>query len=134
MRSSTIATVVLTRDCRGVDCSMEDAASSCLGGRCSDPRCTPETPEFCSAECAADGDCPTLSECSTPHCQDGLCLYRVEDARCGALERCDIELGCLSRPDACDATLLACGDECVDPQLDERHCGGCDRTCAAGDT
>lgn len=30
----------------------------------------------------------------------------------------------------CDAPRLTCGDECVDPATDRRHCGGCGTPCA----
>lgn len=35
-------------------------------------------------------------------------------------------------PSGCSSPLLTCGDECVDPRTDERHCGGCEDACASG--
>jgi len=35
--------------------------------------------------------------------------------------------------DAGDCPALSCGDECVDPSSDPRHCGGCDVACGAGE-
>ncbi len=31
--------------------------------------------------------------------------------------------------DTCDEALLSCGGDCVDPQEDPAHCGGCDQPC-----
>jgi hypothetical protein len=33
----------------------------------------------------------------------------------------------------CLRGLKRCGDVCVDPKLDKKHCGACDNACAAGD-
>ncbi|WP_373047008.1 hypothetical protein [Vulgatibacter sp.] len=32
-----------------------------------------------------------------------------------------------------DPSLVECGDDCVDTQVDPRHCGGCGNACAAGE-
>lgn len=101
---SQAATVVMTRDCRGVECP--DAAGSasalaCLGGECADPECTIETSEFCpDAACSGDGDCggEGLSACASPTCQDGVCLAARGDDMCGAGEYCEPELGCVAEP------------------------------------
>lgn len=35
--------------------------------------------------------------------------------------------------DECTGGEIRCGDVCVDPSSDPRHCGGCDHACAAGE-
>lgn len=48
IRDAPVAvTVLITRDCQGVECPAGDnpSAVACLGMRCIDPSCTPEPPE-----------------------------------------------------------------------------------------
>jgi hypothetical protein len=134
LRSALGVTAEISRRCLGVDCESEDLA--CRGGLCTDPRCTPETPEFCTSECTEGADCPALAPCSLARCQDGLCLYGGRDELCGPDERCAVEVGCVRRPEAvdagpsCDAGFV-CDGTCVDSETDPLHCGGCDRACPA---
>ncbi len=95
---ATSVTVVITRDCRGVDCGAGEAARACLGARCVEPSCTPETPEACpSPECADASECAASQACATPVCSAGVCLY--DDAGiCAADEYCDPEFGCVLLP------------------------------------
>lgn len=92
-------TVVITRDCRGVSCpnggSVSDTA--CLGGMCVDPRCTPETPEFCPDEpCTADTDCPLPPQsCLARTCLFGTCFV-ADDGTCGSERYCSEESGCVT--------------------------------------
>lgn len=107
VRGATAATAVITRDCRGVMCPDSGASpseSACLGGRCVDPACTPETPEFCpEAECAVDEDCPAMNACSRARCDEGACLYTSERV-CDEGAFCDPERGCISA-DCTEVTL-----------------------------
>lgn len=92
-------TVLLSRSCRGVDCSSSGAArEACSAGMCVDERCTPETPEFCplTPECSNDDDC-AVGMCGYRTCAAGVCL-RGDDRTCGALQYCDPDMGCLDRP------------------------------------
>lgn len=94
----TVATVVITRDCRGVMCPGvgNPLLASCLGGECTDPRCTVETPEFCPpGTCFTDADCPSHS-CAQPTCVTGACLYDPDDSACEPGQRCDLEQDCVA--------------------------------------
>ncbi|MFK7987954.1 MAG: hypothetical protein AB8I08_18185, partial [Sandaracinaceae bacterium] len=47
----------------------------CVGGRCADPRCTPESAEFCPAPlCEEAADCPAAADCNSNVCVVGACL------------------------------------------------------------
>lgn len=95
-------TVVVTRDCRGVSCpgaSDDPTATACLGGRCVDPRCSPETPEFCPmAECDVDTDCTVSSICAIGRCVSGSCFLAERPGACSSSEYCDPDRGCVPRP------------------------------------
>lgn len=94
----TVVTVVLTRSCEGVSCPNDNPAfDSCFGGRCVDPRCTPETPEFCpSGVCAEDSQCEGVA-CALVSCSDEVCFSQPDDTQCEASERCDLVDGCTPR-------------------------------------
>lgn len=95
----TVATVVITRDCRGVMCPGDGnpLLASCLGGQCADPRCTVETPEFCPAgTCFNETDCSPPHLCAVASCVTGACLFDTDDSLCDDGERCDIELACVA--------------------------------------
>lgn len=124
-------TVLITRSCVDVTCPIDGGDPSltlCLGGRCVDPRCSPETPEHCGApECADDGDCPGGSACAEPECVARTCLLRPVDARCIAGEYCDPTAGCVafgSIPDGgmCAATEMRCTDALDDDCDGARDC------------
>ncbi|MFK8003456.1 MAG: hypothetical protein AB8H86_28050 [Polyangiales bacterium] len=94
----TVATVVITRDCRGVMCPGlgNPLLASCLGGECTDPRCTVETPEFCpEGTCFTESDCPAHA-CAQATCVTGACLYDPDDSACEAGQRCDLDLDCVA--------------------------------------
>ena len=75
METSLIFPVLLTRDCRGVECpgSGDSAAESeCLGARCVDPECgTLGDPACLETECDDASDCTSDTACITPVCADG---------------------------------------------------------------
>lgn len=91
-------TVVVTRDCRGVECPGAGNATdtACLGGTCVDPRCTPETPEFCPAPvCEADDDCPLPEQpCAVRLCLEGTCFV-ADEGTCPTGQYCDSVRGCV---------------------------------------
>lgn len=73
------------------------------------------------------GTCPfqhkaELSSCiSQEFCGDG-----IDDDCDGQID----EAGCLTN---CPTTgHLRCGQECIDPNTDHRHCGACDNACSGG--
>ncbi|RLB50126.1 MAG: hypothetical protein DRJ42_19540 [Deltaproteobacteria bacterium] len=107
-------TVVMSRDCLGSRCDAPDAdeaLTECVGGLCSDARCTVETPEFCPAgECIVDTDCPPAPACAEARCTDGLCLVAYRDDGCPAGETCGAD-GCtaMCRDDS-DCPAPACAD------------------------
>lgn len=83
---SLAVTAVITRSCQGVLCpeASDPAATECLGGRCVDPSCTPETPELCGApSCATDEECAP-SSCEEAVCYAGTCLLRSAPGLCPA--------------------------------------------------
>jgi hypothetical protein len=96
LRESSVFTVVVTRDCRGVTCPLDDLAlTECLGARCVDPRCTAETPEYCgSPACAEAADCAGGSVCTAASCEAGACLSIPAEDACQPNEWCDPEVGC----------------------------------------
>jgi hypothetical protein len=95
----TQLTLTLTRDCVGVACPLADddpALLTCLGGRCVDPRCSAETPEFCEAECLDGADCDLPpAACADALCQQGVCLEVGRPLACGSEAWCSPELGCV---------------------------------------
>lgn len=106
-------TIVVTRDCRGVECPAGDdpAASACLDGRCAPEAClTGAEPDCPTPACVGADACDVADGCSTARCQDGACFREPDDGACGAAQRCEVGTGCV------DA-------ECTDPC----RCGsGCD--------
>ena len=132
-----VVTVLLTGSCTGVTCPSADddpVSTACVGGRCVDPRCSPETPEFCGAlDCSADSDCESAVPCGVPRCIDSECFVGVDDARCASTERCDPRLGCVVRPDAmldagpeCPATETSCSDGLDDDCDGDLDCADAD--------
>lgn len=88
-------TLLLTRDCRGVEC-VDPARPSCLAAQCVPETCTVETPETCPEECGAPSDCSMPpSSCGTSSCIAGICLDLLEDPACEPGSRCDAALGCI---------------------------------------
>lgn len=125
--SDRVVTVVLTRDCAGVRCPAagdEPSLVACLGGRCVDPRCTPETPETCPVGCTEDTQCAVEASCAAGRCDNGTC-FRVEaTGACGDTEWCHPETGCVARLDEVDATVPMDGGTDADVPMD----GGTDAT------
>ena len=101
-RGVTVATVVITRNCRGVMCPAPGGDSllrSCYGGRCADPRCTMETPEFCPVLCLSDNECAG-SGCFEGSCEAGVCFSVARDGACSSGERCRSDGLCVPEGDA----------------------------------
>ncbi len=98
VQNDTAVTVVITRDCRGVECPGDGSTSNtaCLGGECVDPSCTPETPELCpTADCTVAADCDApMQACLEANCIVGRCLY-ADRGSCGDGRYCDERSGCV---------------------------------------
>ncbi|MEM7604052.1 MAG: hypothetical protein AAF411_01745 [Myxococcota bacterium] len=123
-------TVVVTSECEGVVCPASDPAlTECAGGRCVDPRCTPESPENCASGCIADEDCTPAVSCLSSECTaEGTCLASEAPGACGGGERCDRVVGCVPsspQPDASVPVDAASVDAAVDaaPDADPRDEG-----------
>lgn len=117
-RGFSVVTVVITRDCTGIECPAtgdDPGLRSCLGGRCVDPRCTPETPEACPPGCAGDDECPS-DGCIRGVCAASTCLRVYDDALCAAGELCDAT-GC-TRVGMTDAGADVGTDTGVDVGID----------------
>ncbi len=96
LRTAQVATIVIDRDCGGVECpSIEEDPSraSCIGGECGPATCTEETPSGCPVECTVDADCPS-SRCASGRCSVGVCLLAPTSGACAADEWCDPDVGC----------------------------------------
>ncbi len=116
VRETAGVTVLMTRDCLGVMCpgtGSDPTETACLGGRCVEERCTPETPEYCPVpECTAATECTdVISDCAAPVCEDGTCFVRSETAMCTPVEEyCDPAMGCTAVPVLGDAGGGDAGD------------------------
>lgn len=111
VRGNTATTIVITRDCRAIDCP-----EACRNGVCVDAECTPETPDACPDGCARDDECPMLADCAAAACVGGSCLY-ADRGECGIGLYCDPDLGCRPSPDV-DAGTDAGVDVGVDAPTD----------------
>ncbi len=148
VRSGRTVTIVVTRSCAAVSCpgaTDPPEATSCLGGRCVSPDCTPETPERCGEPaCTSPADCPAPADCAEAICADGVCLLAPRAGACPTETWCHPERGCVALPmsdggSGCEASAETCNgldddcdgevDEDFDLLTDPRHCGECGRVC-----
>ena len=97
VQGASATTIVITRDCRDVDCE-----EGCRNGRCVDAECSPETPDACPIGCTDAEDCPEADACAARTCVAGSCLYS-DRGTCGADRYCEPMAGCLDLPGAVDA-------------------------------
>lgn len=100
-----VVRVRVSRACVEVACPPVGGSatlSACVGGRCVDPRCGPETPELCPeiAFCSASSECARgdVPSCADRACDEGECVTLGDDARCAEGQYCDVVLGCTPRP------------------------------------
>jgi hypothetical protein len=133
LQSRYALTVVISRDCRGVACPLQDGdpnLEACLGGRCVDARCHPQASEFCAPtalECSTDTDCVAETACVQAQCIEHTCFQLSNAALCESYQSCDFELGCVGEPPpppppplpTCDdaiqngnETAVDCGGDC----------------------
>ncbi len=101
VRELRAITIVLSRDCREVECPSADApeATECFGGHCVPPECTDENRDACTVECAVDADCAAPSaSCASARCLGGACLAVANAGACASGQYCDPDAGCLALP------------------------------------
>lgn len=134
LTADQVITVLLTRDCRGVECPAPSAPdlAACLAGRCVDERCLPESMDACpEPACASDADCPGGAPCARAACEEGVCWLEADDATCAGGDYCDPDVGCTP----IDATLdggpdAGPGDAGVDDAGGDMDAGPCGMPCA----
>lgn len=93
-------TVLLTRDCAGVECPQDDpTALACLGGQCVEETCVedPDAEGCAPPECTTDMDCGSMaSVCATTSCtSSGTCFDEPNHDLCPAGQVCSVEDGCV---------------------------------------
>ncbi|MBK8172994.1 MAG: hypothetical protein IPK60_22040 [Sandaracinaceae bacterium] len=115
----TVVTMHLTRECVDVVCPAPGGSaelSTCVAGRCVDPRCSLTSPEFCSgiSFCNNTSACAATAPCAEPICDEGFCLARSLANACDETEWCNPEpgVGCQSLNGPHDN---ACGTICTMP-------------------
>lgn len=105
--SDLVVTVVVTRDCRAVECG---DAEACLRGGCVDARCSPEFSDLCpAAECATAADCALPDTCGQARCEAGTCFF-TDDGSCGIDAFCDPSVGCRDTGDPWTDPWLVASD------------------------
>lgn len=142
----SVATIVITRNCGRVECPAvggDAVLSSCYGGRCADPRCTVETPEFCPVLCSSDAECAS-SGCREGRCEGGVCFSVPSDAQCPSGDRCNADGICIEGgrdagsgpdggiPDSGGLDASATDSGAPDRDSDVPDGGGCSMPCEAG--
>lgn len=110
-------------------CACASGRTDC-GGSCVDTASDPLHCGACGSVCAAgqacvSGACGCVPSCGGRACGDDGC-----GGSCGA---CAADRVCAGGACECAASLTACGTECVDLRVDERHCGACGGACAASE-
>ncbi len=85
------------------------------------------------AECQSDSDCADGESCIGQGVlvRDGICL--ADDFGEDRANQEDPNQEDPNQEPDCQGELVACGNQCVDPQEDVDHCGGCDNECEAPD-
>ena len=138
VRGRVAMITVISRACRGVECPIpggDPSLTTCVGGRCETPACTPLTPEACAetpTACVGHGDCVTSVGCARGFCAGSECFILGDHTRCASDEWCDPGVGCVPRAGImrdggpmCPATETSCADgddddcdgltDCADP-------------------
>ena len=109
VRASTAITVIITRDCAGLQCPEVGSPelTECLGGRCVSPECAADPSACPELACESDDECASAVACAPRRCMRGVCYALADDTRCGADQWCNPELGCLAR-DLTDGGVPGC--------------------------
>jgi hypothetical protein len=127
IRTTTLVTVLISRDCLAVTCP---EGESCRSGACVPNECSETQLDRCPTSCDGDDDCATSTSCASAECVEGACLVFGDDERCAGGEYCHPEQGCVPLPGgAADGGTALCtnGEVCNDGV----YCNGVD-TCGAG--
>lgn len=119
---NAVVSVHITRDCVGVVCpgSGDNAAlSTCLAGRCVDPRCAVDAAQFCPTLvfCSEAGSCRATSDCASPLCEEGVCIQQSTADVCTDEEWCnpDFGAGCQKLEPVDASSSSVCGTICTMP-------------------
>jgi hypothetical protein len=129
--------------CNGVESC--DAVLDCIssGDPCQPGELCDEVADSCG-ECLNDTDCSDGVTCTTDTCDNGTCVFTVNDALCpddgqfcNGTESCDALLDCVSSGDPCptgefcNEVTNSCGDCLLNSDCDD-GVGCTDDTCVAG--
>lgn len=117
LRSDYVLRIHITRDCVGVECPAPAGAADatgCLNGRCVDPRCSEETPEFCPeiTFCNDATECRATSSCAQMSCDEGVCTPSAIAGTCDDHEWCNPDLGAGCQPFVPETVGSVCGTIC----------------------
>lgn len=122
LADDTVLPVHLTRDCVGVVCPSPGGSaefSTCLAGRCVDPRCAADAREFCPSIsfCNDASECDTPSACAESVCEEGVCAEASIPGACEGSEWCnpDVGAGCQPFMMTSSESGVACGTICTMP-------------------
>ncbi|MFW5920379.1 MAG: hypothetical protein ACOCUS_00965 [Polyangiales bacterium] len=133
LERSRVITVLVSRACGELECPQpgdDPDHVACQGGRCVDPRCSPDTPEFCDEPgCETDSDCGG-GACVVAQCIDGECFEMPgaggteTDCTDGVDNDCDGDIDCAD--DDCLGAACDDGNACTEDDVctEEGSCGG----------
>jgi len=132
-RPSMDATCDCTPECTDKNCGPDGCGGNCAPGCGDDQACVGGVCECtgleCGGACCGGGEVCFADACCAPDCTGRVCGTDGCGDSCGTCPgslSCDADGQC-----GCEAGLIACGSECVNPQSDVDHCGDCDTSCTA---
>jgi hypothetical protein len=126
--------------CQGGACVATSGAVCSDDNPCTDSGCDPSTGCVVTNNGAACDDgsvCSLGDHCVGGACEAGAGLLSCNDGSPCTQDSCDADVGCVFNQTVfpcCDGGTQACGDVCVDTQVDPNHCGGCEDACLNGET
>ncbi len=120
-------------ECTDKDCGPDGCGGQCPPGCGADQVCQSGVCECtgleCGGACCASGEVCFADACCAPDCSGKECGTDGCGDSCGACPgslSCDADGQC-----GCEAGLIPCGTECVNPDSDVDHCGDCDSACTS---
>jgi hypothetical protein len=138
-------------DCKSGNCSVENtcsAAFSCSDGVMGGAETAVDCGGGCDG-CSEGAACKAAGDCAGHKCLDGSCASVPSNCNDGVLDGDETGPDCGGSCAACTSGAggtgggadagtcpsphTMCGTACADLQTDERFCGNCQTTCAAGD-